>query len=68
MWGIKWSLVKKKDITSLRKGFTTGSSAAAGAKAAVTLLLTGKSLSQVEITLPRSGDGTIVIPVKDGIT
>ncbi len=56
--------MKKKDNTKLRKGFTTGSSAAAGAKAAVTLLLTGKLLNEVEVTLPRSGDGTIVIPVK----
>ncbi len=57
--------MKKKDHTKLREGFTTGSSAAAGAKAAVTLLLTGKLLKAVEVTLPRAGDGTIVIPVKE---
>lgn len=46
----------------LRKGYTTGTCAAAGAKAAAYALLGGKTLSSVEVTLP-SGS-SITIPVK----
>lgn len=46
----------------LRKGFTTGTCAAAGAKAAAYALLGGKILSSVEVTLPSGKPMTI--PVK----
>ncbi|CAG1064566.1 cobalt-precorrin-5B (C1)-methyltransferase [uncultured bacterium] len=46
----------------LRKGYTTGTCAAAGAKAAAHALLGGKALSSVEVTLP-SGS-SLTIPVK----
>lgn len=39
----------------LREGFTTGSAAAAAAKAAVHFLLTGQILAQVDIPLPSGG-------------
>src|SRR5437899_7615079 len=47
----------EKEITAdqkrkMRTGFTTGSCAAASAKAALTALLTGRPLESVEITLP----------------
>lgn len=47
----KASLLNKK----LRKGYTTGTCAAAAAKAAVEILLTGKSVRKVEVKLPRGG-------------
>lgn len=47
----------------LRSGYTTGACAAAGVKAALILLTTGKVVSEVEIT---ALDGTpLVIPIKD---
>ena len=46
----------------LRKGFTTGSCAAAGAKAAALALFCGVKPSKVAITLPRGGE--LVIKVK----
>ena len=46
----------------LRKGFTTGSCAAAGAKAAALALFCGVKTSKVAITLPRGGE--LVIKVK----
>ncbi len=46
----------------LRKGYTTGTCAAAGAKAAALLLLGGSRPGQVEVTLPRGG--SLSVPVK----
>ena len=40
----------------LRTGWTTGSCAAAAAKAAATALLNGEVQSEVEIKLPRKGE------------
>jgi len=42
-------------MSQLRSGFTTGTCAAAAAKAAVKLLLEGVTLREVEITLPEGG-------------
>lgn len=47
----------------LRRGVTTGSCAAAAAKAAVIMLFTGEVSQQVSITLP-SGD-TLVVPIAE---
>ena len=46
----------------LRTGFTTGTSAAAGAKAALTLLLSGQVLEKVPVNLP--GGGELAIPLE----
>ena len=46
-------------MSQLRSGFTTGTCAAAAAKAAVKLLLEGVTLREVEITLPEGGRLTI---------
>ncbi len=45
----------------LREGFTTGTAAAAAAKAALILLLEDKSVSSVDVPLPR--EGRLVIPL-----
>ncbi len=45
----------------LRRGYTTGSCAAAGAYAAVTALLTGESPSRVKIRLPNEEEVTIFV-------
>ncbi len=45
----------------LRKGYTTGTSAAAASKAAAVLLLTGKRPKEVEVALPRGGSLTIPV-------
>ena len=50
---------KKK---KLRSGFTTGTAASAAAKAALTLLLTGKAPEKVPVTLP--GGGELFIPIQ----
>src|SRR3972149_2872723 len=50
------------EAKALRKGFTTGTCAAAGAKAAAHALLGGKIPSSVEVTLPSCS--LITIPVK----
>lgn len=50
-------------MAKLRKGITTGTCAAAAAKAAIELLQNGRSLSEVEITLP--GGSNIVVPIKE---
>jgi cobalt-precorrin-5B (C1)-methyltransferase len=56
----------EKEAKRLRKGFTTGTSAAAASKAAALMLFSGKRVKGVEITLPpsRSGPASIKIPVK----
>ena len=46
---------------ALRTGFTTGSCAAAAAKAAVTALLTGETVSEITIHLPVGRDATFVV-------
>lgn len=46
----------------LRKGYTTGTCAAAGAKAAALLLLGGLRSRHVDVSLPRGG--TLSVPVK----
>ena len=46
----------------LRRGYTTGTCAAAGAKAAALALLGGKKREAVEVSLP--GGGSLTIPVK----
>jgi len=51
---------------SLRQGFTTGSAAAAAAKAALMLLFTGKAPFSVEIPLPPGG--RLTIPVSSART
>lgn len=48
-------------MSKLRSGFTTGTCAAAAAKAAVTFLMEGITLKEVEITLPEGR--RVVIPV-----
>src|SRR3974390_1952817 len=42
-----------KQVSPLRRGWTTGTCAAAAAKAAYTALLTGEFPDPVEVTLPR---------------
>lgn len=46
---------KRRPTTTLRKGFTTGTSAAAATKAALIRLVLGKEADSVEVTLPRGG-------------
>jgi cobalt-precorrin-5B (C1)-methyltransferase len=48
-------MTPRSSSPSLRQGFTTGSAAAAAAKAALVFLLTGKSYLSVEIPLPTGG-------------
>lgn len=52
----------RKGKRQLREGFTTGSAAAAAAKAALLYLRLGKPLKEVEIPLPAGG--RLVIPVE----
>lgn len=47
----------------LREGFTTGTAAAAAAKAALTLLLKGDRLKATDVPLPR--EGRLVIPIAE---
>ena len=49
----------------LRRGYTTGSCAAAAAKAAATMLLTQKDLGSVSLTTP--GGVTLTLDVRDGL-
>ncbi|MCF8010833.1 MAG: cobalt-precorrin-5B (C(1))-methyltransferase CbiD [Clostridiales bacterium] len=46
----------------LRSGYTTGSCAAAAARAALTVLLEGRKLDKVDINIP--GGSTLTLPVK----
>ncbi len=52
-----------KDGKRLRRGFTTGTCAAAASKAAALMLLTGGTLSSVKITTPSGAE--LSIPVTD---
>ncbi|MGC1134106.1 MAG: cobalt-precorrin-5B (C(1))-methyltransferase, partial [Nitrososphaeraceae archaeon] len=45
----------KVKSSSLRKGYTTGTSAAAATKAALNRLLLGKEVNCVEVALPKGG-------------
>lgn len=58
--------MEKETKRELRRGFTTGTSAAAAAKAAALALFSGKRAKLVEVTLPeaKSGPASIKIPVK----
>ena len=47
----------------LRRGFTTGTCAAAAAKAAAMMLLSGREISSVEISLP--GGGSLHLPLEE---
>jgi cobalt-precorrin-5B (C1)-methyltransferase len=51
----------KRKRTTLRKGFTTGTSAAAATKAALIRLVEGKNADCVEVNLPRGGKIPITI-------
>jgi len=55
-------MTSKSSSASLRQGFTTGSAAAAAAKAALGYLLNGRALLSVEIPLPTGG--RLQIPVE----
>ena len=63
----RWRSVRgerRVDDTALRTGFTTGSAAAAGAKAALLGLLgQADGIDKVEIPLPE--EGRITIPIED---
>jgi cobalt-precorrin-5B (C1)-methyltransferase len=52
-----------KDQKALRRGFTTGTCAAAAAKAAAEMLFKGKEIQEVEVELP--GGGTASLPITD---
>ncbi|MEE9542280.1 MAG: cobalt-precorrin-5B (C(1))-methyltransferase CbiD, partial [Thermodesulfobacteriota bacterium] len=56
----------EKEAKRLRKGFTTGTAAAAAGKAAALALFSGKRVKEVEVTLPasRGNPATIKIPIK----
>lgn len=49
------------DVGVLRKGYTTGTCAAAASKAAATAFLSGKRIKEVEVTLPIGN--TVTLPV-----
>lgn len=54
---------KAKAVKSLRSGYTTGTCAAAAAKAALHMLLSGQPVRQIDVTLP---DGkSVIFPVKE---
>jgi cobalt-precorrin-5B (C1)-methyltransferase len=53
----------KVNSSSLRKGYTTGTSAAAATKAALIRLLLGEEVNCVEVTLPRGGK--IIIQIEN---
>ena len=46
---------------TLRTGYTTGSTASAATKAALYALITGKSVEQVEVTLPKGGTAVLKV-------
>lgn len=60
-------MIVYKDGKQLRRGFTTGSCAAAAASAAAYMLCTGDIISEVKIHMPDGTEfQTQVIPVEDG--
>jgi len=54
-------MTRRSSSGGLRQGFTTGSAAAAAAKAALTFLLTGEVQSAVDIPLPPGGRLTVPV-------
>ena len=50
----KASRTKRRRKRKLQEGFTTGTAAAAATKSALQLLLTGKPLNPIPVTLPES--------------
>ena len=53
----------EKDGKKLRLGYTTGSCAAAAAKAAAAMLLTGQAVPQVRLRTPRGLD--LILDIED---
>uniref|UniRef100_A0A7C4AGQ1 Cobalt-precorrin-5B C(1)-methyltransferase n=1 Tax=Fundidesulfovibrio putealis TaxID=270496 RepID=A0A7C4AGQ1_9BACT len=56
---------RNRESGGLRQGFTTGSAAAAAAKAALTLLLGGETPATVDVPLPGEDAGRLTIPVEE---
>jgi len=50
----------------LREGFTTGTAAAAAAKAALIMLIQGRSISSIDVPLPR--EGRLLVPLAHVVT
>lgn len=59
--------VPPRDRKGMRTGYTTGSNAAAAAKAATLALLTGRWPEQVIVSLP-NGETTVMLPVERSLT
>ena len=67
MTGNRKEMIVYKDGKQLRRGFTTGSCAAAAASAAAYMLCTGDIISEVKIHMPDGTEfQTQVIPVENG--